>query len=210
MNITGVTETDLVFGGMDINIRRGRIRLQIENEGWIAAGRQEPLVRQANGMIDLPVADDAAVKIKILAIRLAARQVVRAQPAPQAHVGAAVVDDPGRLPETSAHHRFYPAARIVLVRPAVEYLPAVMQQPDSHVKPAQGDAPDHFQYMQKFGSLGAEKLPPRRGGMKQVAYFNRGADGVCCGNHCSSTGGGAGTDLPALFVALLPGCQLKL
>ena len=91
MNSARLTKTDLMFGGMHIDINKMRRHVEINQIRRLATGKQHIVISLANRMCNHLVTHYAAVNIEILHISLTARDRRGTCPAIQAHVRRALV-----------------------------------------------------------------------------------------------------------------------
>ena len=66
------------------------------------------------------------------------------------------------------------ALLLVICGAKVELLPAVVQQLETNIVTAQGEALNHLLDVQELGTLGAQKFAPRRGIVEEIARLYMG------------------------------------
>jgi len=57
----------------------------------------------------------------------------------------------------------------------IEHIPAIVSEPETHIKTSQCQASQHLLYMSEFGLIGLQKLAPRWCIVKKIQHFNRGS-----------------------------------
>ena len=70
-------KTDLMFGGMYVNIHLMRVDFQIQHKSGLLIGSQLIFTGLTNSMVDQPVAHHPAIHIAVLDFRQRRRCVVR-------------------------------------------------------------------------------------------------------------------------------------
>src|SRR5690625_5651064 len=70
-----IPKAHLVLGGMHVHIHGRRVHFQIQNKGWVTAVVEHVLIRFAHRVPHQSVFYRPAVDVKVLQIRLAAREI---------------------------------------------------------------------------------------------------------------------------------------
>jgi len=164
---------------MDVDVDRRRIQVQEQHVGRMPSVVQDIGIGLAHRVRDDPVAHRPAVDVEILQVGLAPGAGRRPEQAAQAHAGGVHRDLDGG-PDESGIEQLRQPQRIE--RPARglqhQHRAAVVAEPETDARPAQGNGAQPVLDVAELGALGAQELAPRRDVEEQVADLDRGADRV--------------------------------
>src|SRR5690625_5543171 len=110
-----IPKAHLVLGGMHVHIHGRRVHFQIQNKGWVTAVVEHVLIRFAHRVPYQSVFYGPAVAVKVLQIRLAAREIWQSDPPPQSQSIALAIQMQGVLHKRRAPHLNHPP---ILLPPA--------------------------------------------------------------------------------------------
>ena len=165
---------------MHIHINARRIQLEKQHKSRVTAMKQHIAIGLPDGVGNQLVADHPTVHKEILQICLAPGKGRFRHPAPEFERTRLAFDRHRVLGELFATNgRNAPIAlAVTLCRTQLQRLLAVVVQRKRHVRSGQRLAFNDLMDMPKLGFLGAQKLSPGGGVVKQIAHLKGGAAGV--------------------------------
>ncbi len=177
MHEPAVAETHLMLGGMHIDIDQRRLQFQIQHEGRVATMKEYVLVRLLDGVTHQLVADDAAVDVEVLQIRLTARESRQTHPTPQPQPRGLNIDLNRILDKRGTTHQRHATLLLLRAERRMQMLnhPLIVPQAEGDIEAAEGEPLHHFFETIEFGFLGAQKLLARRRVEEKIPHLYRGA-----------------------------------
>ena len=178
-------ETHFVLGGVNVHIHHGRVQLQKQYIGRVAAVVEHIRIRLAHRMADHLVANHPAIHIKILQVRLGAGKRGQPHPAVQTQAIALHIHGYRLLHKALATQLGHPGRPQGVIQPGGQLMNhfLVMGETKRGIEFTQGDAPKHFFEMIEFGFFSAQEPASGRGIKKQVAHGHGGATGMTGRSH---------------------------
>lgn len=172
-----VPEAHLVLGRVHVDVDPPRVDLQEQHEGGMTPVEEHVGIGLAHGVGDDPVAHGTAIDIEVLLAGAAARGGRQTDPAVQPQAGGGMVDGQAVAGEVRAQRLgdAFDAVATVADGTVVAGLPAVVADPQLHLRARQRQRAQPLLDVAQLGALGAQEAPACRGVEEQVAHLDAGA-----------------------------------
>ena len=175
--LPGVSEADLGFGRMDVDVNPLRRQSHRQHKGRVTTVVEHVAVCPPHGMVDEVVAHRAPVDEEILHVPLAAGEGRQTDPSRQEEILPLLVDPEGLFSERPANERgqaLFPLHRAVR-RLHAENRAAVVAERQANVESIQRHPAHRVIQVAELRLLGLQELTPRRRVEEQVTHFHAGA-----------------------------------
>ncbi len=172
-----VAKAHFVLGRMHVDVHCRGVQIQVENISGVATVVEHILIGLTHRVGHQLIFDGAPVDVKVLEVRLAARESRPRHPPPQLKPRTFEIDKQGVVHKRGAANLGDAPGSLGLSgrrAPTVDD-PAVVFQRQADLKGRQRQALEHVLDTPVFGIFCAKEFAPRRGIEKQIADLDRGA-----------------------------------